>query len=170
MSSDYPRRGQLEIFGLVIIVILLTLGLLFAVIVLTQQPEPEAQRVKESIQAANFLNTMMSTTAVDCGKRSVRELLQDCAVSGEEWTGAARCANGRNTCEQLEFMTRHMLQETLGTWGQHYRFFINGTAAAEKITIQSGTCTGEREGSTRPEKVRGGLDVMVTLHICQQNS
>ena len=63
-------RSQMEIFGLVIIVILIAIALLFAIVVLTKPPESGVVQVKESVMAANFLNTVMSTSAVGCGSRS----------------------------------------------------------------------------------------------------
>ena len=163
----YNKRSQTEIFGLVVIVILLAIGLLFAVMILTKTPTRETQRVKESVQAANFLNTMMGTTSTNCAKRSARELLQNCALATKEWIGAALCEGGLNTCELLQIMTSQMLNQTLGKWGKNYRFYINGTEAVEQIKIEAGPCEGEREGSTRQEKIRSGLDVELTLHICQ---
>jgi len=160
-------RGQVEIFGLVIIVILLAIGLLFTIVILTKTPTREVARVKESVQAANFLNTMMGTTSTSCNKRSVRELLQNCATASQEWVGAALCEDGHNTCELADIMVTSMLQETLGKWGKNYRFNITGTDAVEEIKIEHGPCTGEKEGSSRPEKVRAGLDIVLTLHICQ---
>jgi len=162
------RKGQTEIFGLVIIVILLAIGLLFAVVILTKTPTREVARVKESVQAANFLNTMMSTTSYNCGKRNVRELLQNCALASEDWSGAAVCEDGTtNTCELTDEMMKKMLDQTLKKWGKSYKFFINGTGAVEKIHAESGPCTGEREASTRPEKIRTGLDISLTLQLCQ---
>lgn len=161
------NKGQTEIFGLVIIVILLAIGLLFAVVILTKTPTTEVARVKESVQAANFLNTMMGMTSVNCGKSSVRELLQNCAVATKDGAGARRCEDGRNTCEKADDMITQMLQQTLGKWGKNYRFYMNGTEAVEEIHIEHGPCEGEREGSTRPEKIRSGMDITLTLYICQ---
>ena len=160
-------KGQMEIFGLVIIVILLAIGLLFAVIILTKTETREVARVKESVQAANFLNTMMGTTSQECAKRTVRELLQNCAVNTYE--DATRCEEqtGKNTCQMAEYMIAQMLSETLGKWGKQYTFYINGTESVEQIQINTTACKGERQGSSRPEKIRPGLDVTVTLHICQ---
>jgi len=161
--SKFNNKGQTEIFGLVIIVILLAIGLLFAIVILTKTPTKEIQRVKESVQAANFLNTIMSTTS-PCAKKSVRQLLQDCALANEDWTGATYCGE-KNTCQIAEDMITVMLSQTLGKWGKQYYFYIEGTPAIEKIKIGN-ECKGEREGSTRPEKVNTGLDIQVTLHIC----
>ncbi|MBW2970036.1 hypothetical protein KY319_02840 [Candidatus Woesearchaeota archaeon] len=157
------RRGQMEIFGLVIIVILLAIGLLFAIVMLTKTPTGEVERVKQSVQAANFLNTMLGTTT-DCADRTVRELIQDCAVSN--YGQGAKC-NGKDTCETAHETITKMLSKTLGEWGRQYKFYINGTPSVEKLEIQTGKCTGEREGSSRPEKIRPGMDVTVTLHICR---
>ncbi|MCX6708081.1 MAG: hypothetical protein NTW67_00325 [Candidatus Woesearchaeota archaeon] len=158
-------KAQMEIFGLVIIVILLAIGLLFAIVILTKTPTREVERVKESVQAANFLNTILGTTST-CGKRTVRELIQNCAVASKDWVGAAPC-DGANTCSLAENMIKNMLNQTLGKWGKDYKFYMNGTEAVEQIVIGTDNpCKGEREGSTRPEKIRTGLDITVTLHIC----
>ncbi|HLF54894.1 MAG TPA: hypothetical protein VI612_04185 [Candidatus Nanoarchaeia archaeon] len=160
-------RAQMEIFGLVIIVILLAIGLLFAIVILTKTPVSDVQRVKESVMASNFLNTMMGTTSQGCNKRSVRELLQDCAVAAEDWSNAFVCDNGLNTCQLAKDMISNMLNQTLNVWGKDYSFFIKGTDAVDKIKLEYGDCSGEREGASRPEKVRSGLDIVVTLHLCQ---
>jgi hypothetical protein len=162
-------KAQMEIFGLVIIVILLAIGLLFAIVILTKTPTREVERVKESVQAANFLNTILGTTST-CGKRTVRELIQNCAVaswSNGIWVGAAPC-DETDTCTVAKTMIKNMLNQTLGKWGKDYKFYMNGTEAVEQIVIGTDNpCQGEREGSTRPEKIRTGLDITVTLHICR---
>jgi len=170
------RQGQIEIFGLVIIVILVSLGLLFALVVLSRPKGKEVARVKESLLASNFLSTMLSTTT-DCGGRTMRELLQDCAVTDENWIGAYTCPPPtlENTCQRFISIAKEMLENTFEEWNKDYVFYINGTRAVEnpEFFINSPglglgeQCPGEREGKTRTEKIRPGLDVYVTLHICQ---
>ncbi|MBI4146504.1 hypothetical protein HY489_04155 [Candidatus Woesearchaeota archaeon] len=163
-------RGQMEIFGLVVIVILVALGLLFAVVVLTKKPAQQSQRVKESIQAANFLNTLLGTTVENCNRRTMRELVQDCAlasVGSGEWLGDSLCEDGVSTCKKLNSTTALLLDATLGEWGKRYNFFMAGSDAIELVQIRNGDCKGEREGSTRPEIVRPGFSINVTLHICR---
>jgi hypothetical protein len=161
-------KAQVEIFGLVIIVILLSLGLLFAVVVLTRPPAVEEARVKESVLAANFLNTMLGTTTY-CQGRTVRDLLQNCALAPEDWTGALFCEDvGMNVCEYANETIRLMLERTLGTWGKDYTFFVNNSPAVGRIKIWP-PCVGEREGSSRPEKVRPGFDIILNLQLCQES-
>ncbi len=159
------KRAQLEIFGLVLIVILITIGLLFAIFIMTKPKSSEIQRVKESTMAANFLNTVLGTTASGCGKKTVRDLLKDCA-SVQDWNDSPACSNNLNSCEFAQSIIHTMLQNTLGTWGKTYNFFIKGSSSVEKLSISNGPCTGEREGFSRPEKVRGS-DIIISLWICR---
>lgn len=155
-------RSQMEIFGLMIIVIMVAIGLLFAIVVLSKPPGSVVQ-VKESVMAANFVNTVLSTSAIGCGKRSVRDLLQDCAVSG---SNALVCENGMDSCEFAEEIISHALSSTLSRWGKDYEFLIDGPGRVDAIDIVSAPCTGEVEAASRPEKVRGLIDMTVTLRIC----
>lgn len=156
----------MEIFGLVIIVILVAVGLVFALFVLTKPKSSEVQRVKESVLAANFLNTVLQTSAVGCGKRSVRDLLHSCALV-QEWGDSLQCENGKNACEFARDIISVALDNSVKEWGKDYEFFIEGSPSVERIRFSSGDCSGEREGFTRPEKVRPGFDISVTLWICR---
>lgn len=162
-------RGQMEIFGLVMIVILVSLGLLFAVVVLTKAPSQQVTKLKESLQAANVLHAAMGTTAQGCGGRTVRELVQDCSLAsvvGGRVIGASTCADGQNTCQKADSIITQLLERSLGDWGKTYEFFIVGTDTASTINSSNGVCSGVREGTIRPEKVRPGLDVNLTLYVC----
>lgn len=163
-------KGQMEIFGLVIIVILVSLGLLFAVVILTKTPVQQVQQLKESVQASNLLHAAMGTTIPDCGKRTLREAVQDCAlasVSGTTVVGASNCA-GVSTCEKADQVFKIMFEDTIQMWGRDYEFFISGTETVERIHSNEGACppTEVREGTVRTEKVRTGLDINLTLYLC----
>ncbi len=163
------KKAQLEIFGLVMIVVLVALGLLFLIVMMSKAPDNEEQRVKESIQAANFLNTAFSVTLPECNGRSMRQLLQDCAMAGfqnGQFVGAGVCSDGVNTCEKLRSSLDVFLQRTFGRWGADYVLFMNNSASVEQIVLRKGSCLGEREGSSRPEIVRSDFHVIVTLHLC----
>ena len=154
-------KSQMEIFGLLIIVILIALGLLFAVYYLYTKPDSKAvQRGKESLLAANFLNTLLGTTT-DCREKTVRDLLQDCARTG----GALNC-DGPTTCQKAQEVIGRIMSNTLDSWSTNYRFFMNGTQEVEAIAFSHGECTGELESKTHALPV-GGFDVTLTLDICR---
>ena len=85
------KKSQMEIMGLAIVVVLLILGLLFALrFVLFKTPQTYRKEYTETQLAANMLNTLLNTNT-ECNYISVSELLSDaskdnpsitCSVSG----------------------------------------------------------------------------------------
>lgn len=153
-------KGQMEIFGLVLVVILIGLGLLFAVFMMST---PSETPVKESIVASNFLNTMMSTSAVGCGKNTVRDLLRDCALSGPN---AFVCENGKSSCVFASEIIESVLDGSLSVWGKNYEIVFEGSDFIADLSFKSGECFGEVEAASRPEKLTSTLDYKITLLIC----
>ncbi len=155
------RRAQMEIMGLAIIIILVSLGLLFAVQWMLKAPKEGVQRAKESVLAANFLNTMLGTTT-DCSQRTVRELLQDCALTG----GVTQCA-GQSSCAYVQQVMGAMFERTFGQWGTKYHFSMSGAAPIEQLSFDTRPCSGEREQKSHPLPVRPGFEITLTLEICR---
>ena len=155
------RKSQMEIMGLVIIVILIGLGLLFAVqIVLKPQKADQTQRIKESTLAAQFLNTLLSTTT-SCQKRSVKELLQDCALAR-----TVTCETGETSCTYAKKTIKPILDTTLREWRKSYLFSIKGSSEVEKLIFSEGTCIKNKEVKTHPVPVKPGFDIVLKLEIC----
>ena len=154
------KKSQMEIMGLVVIIILIAIGMLFAVQFLLKNPagKPEAA-VKESIVAANFLNSMLSTTT-DCYGRTVRDLLQDCALT----SGATDCS-GINSCDYVSSQIEILLDRTISRWNKDYYFSISGAYDVEQIKFGS-PCPGEKEAKVHPVPVRPGFEIKLALEIC----
>lgn len=154
-------KSQMEIMGLVIIVILVGLALLFAVqFVLTKPKTDPTQQIKESTLAAHFLNTLLSTTT-HCQKRSIRELLQDCALARD-----VACSVGTNSCTYAYDSIKIVLDTTLLEWHKSYLFSIKGSPEVEKITFSNGNCPKEKEVKTHPVPVKPGFDIVLKLELC----
>ncbi len=56
------RRGQMEIMGLTVIVILVILGMLFGMKVMSKPPIDLEQEFKAKAMSVNYLNVMLGTT------------------------------------------------------------------------------------------------------------
>jgi len=160
------RKAQTEIFGLVIIVILLALGLLFTVLVLTNQ-QPTIS-TKESIQARTYLSTLLGTTVMECSKQSVRQLLENCmdsSYSGGQYVGASSCLDGVSTCEKAKTIITNTLTNTFGSWGYTYEFSIPDNDVLKTLNASNGQCPSERErGSWKI--VKTGRSATLTLDLC----
>ena len=155
------KKAQMEIMGLAIIVILVSLGLLFAVQFMLKAPPKQVQSAKESVLAANFLNTMLGTTT-DCNKRTVRELLQDCALTG----GITVCPDGVHSCEEARAIMTTLFDSTFKEWNMKYHFAMTGSTTVEGITFGT-ACTGEREQKIHPLPGRPGFEISLALEICR---
>ena len=154
------KRGQMEIMGLVIIVILVAIGMLFAIQFLMKKPvSRETAAVKESALAANFLNAMLSTST-DCFDRNMRELLQDCALTG----GSTNCF-GRSSCDYVSEQIGILLNATLARWNKDYYFSISGAPDVEKISFGKDCEYCEREAKIHPVPVRPGFEIQLRLEI-----
>jgi hypothetical protein len=159
-------RAQMEIMGLAIIVILVSLGLLFAVRWMLKAPSAEPQRAEESVLAANFLSTMLGTTT-ECNKRTVRDLLSDCALT----QGATKCktqSGEQYSCDYAKGIIETMLAETFDKWKLDYYFSMSGSAPQIEDKFKFGSaCTGAREKKEFPLVVTTGFEIKLSLEICR---
>ncbi len=154
-------RAQMEIMGLAIIIILVSLGLLFAVRWMLKAPSAEPQRAEESVLAANFLSTLLGTTT-ECNKRSVRDLLQDCALT----QGATKC-EGQSSCDYARNIIKTLLSETFDKWKLDYYFSMSGNMPQIADIKFGSPCPGAREKKGYPLVVTSGFDITISLEICR---
>lgn len=117
------------------------------------------QPAKEGALAANFLNSVLGVTT-GCYDRNIKELLQDCALSG-----VLQCPGDVNACLYSKQELQKMLDSSLGIWKKFYLFTVKGMP--DELSIGS-VCSGAKEYKQHPVVVRPGYDIMVTLEICGQ--
>lgn len=173
------RRAQFEIMGLAVIVILVTLGMLFALSTLSE-PDTNLQQIFEQKRlATDFLKASLDTqtSPSQCAKATLRELYQDCAT-----TRTIKCIkdNGAevNSCIFLKETYAMLFQNTLERYRQRYLFKVEGACVGESAQQLCGItqgnigtpgapqpCPGEREIATQPLPTRQGT-ITLTLEIC----
>lgn len=154
------NKSQMEIMGLAIIMILIGLGLLFAVQFVLKPSADVAGHVKESTLAANFLNSLLGTST-PCHQRNIKELLQDCALTG----GLIECPDG-SSCEYAGRQIRQILDDTLVIWRKDYKFNISGSPEVKAISFSRGKCSGDKEAKEHPVPVKAGFNIVLKLEIC----
>jgi len=155
------NKAQMEIMGLAVIILLIGIGLLFALQYGLKKPTT-IQKTKESILAANLLTTMLNTHT-ECHKRLIKELLQDCVLGRP-----IDCPE--KPCDFAKEKIKFMLDNSLKKWNKRYDFSIEG-ADATKSMAQSSTqrgraCAGERESKTHLLTITPGFDISLKLDIC----
>ena len=153
------KKGQMEIMGLVVIVILLSLAMLFVLqFVLLKEPSQTKKTYTHSQLSANTLNALLKTTT-SCRGQDVTQLLQDCASYRPD--GLIQCETGQRSCSYVKDTILVILNGTLDYWNKDYLL----TADLAELEFSQGSCLGERQSRIYPIPVEG--DIMnIRLDIC----
>lgn len=124
------KKAQMEMIGLVIIVILITLGMLFLAIFSFKDDQQKKFFTRKGL-AYSTMSTVMKTTIVrdDCSRFFAGDLvlplqsklLEDCALYKQSGIEEYSC-NGKNSCEFVRDEISKMLESTLGKWNKKYSF------------------------------------------------
>jgi len=168
------KKAQMEMIGLVVIVILITLGMLFlAQFALKEKPDKKVFTRKGL--AYSSMSAVLKTT-VECGGpvQIGEKLIEACAVSkGTAGQSQLSCLAGRDSCRFVEEIIKELLKSTLGAWGKRYEFtsklLIPNQADPEplfSVSEKGGCQLRERDTSGLfPIKTDEGL-VENMLYIC----
>ena len=174
------KRAQMEIMGLVVIVILLTLGMIFMV-TFALRAEPTGRTFTPERLAYSTMGALMKMTVDEpnCVEEVARgafpeiekDLFEDCAINKD--TMSLYTCRGRHSCDFLSEFLPEMLERTLGNWNQKYEFHselvpLLGEKPIEIIPPikKNGGCTGKRSSSDRfPLQTDSGV-VYSWLYVC----
>ncbi|MBI4153359.1 hypothetical protein HY497_02450 [Candidatus Woesearchaeota archaeon] len=156
------HRGQLEIMGLAVIVVLISLGFFLIVqFMITSSGEPANDQFARQTLAQNTINAMMLTTTT-CHNLDLTKLIQDCASVQD-----VRC-NGLTSCAFVEDVADELLSKTLKAWGNDYEFTIVSGDRQLFNPITNYGCPNDRDAGNAfiPSKDIGGDRIFVRLLVC----
>lgn len=178
------RKAQVEMVGLVIIVILITLGMLFGV-QFALNDSPQKKIFTRKGLSYSTMSAVMKTTVYEDGCQGQfnklftpqvgKDILEDCARYHNDLNGFSlyNCRN-KHSCLFLQEFIDELLNETLGHWNKRYEFksVLIQAQADEPIILfdpitNKGGCKGrERDGSGLfPIHTQSGL-VQSELYLC----
>ena len=127
------KRGQMEMIGLVFIVLLITIGMLFFVRFSLDESESKKVYTRSGL-ATSTMSAIMKTT-IDGNYYYCRppflvssphltlgtDLLQDCAKWFPNSISDYKCGN-KHSCVFLNETITTLLNDTLGQWGKNYEY------------------------------------------------
>lgn len=126
------KKAQMELIGLVIIVILITLGMLFmAQFALKSDPHKKIF-TRKGLAYSTMSGIMKTTIEESCGTnfrgnfypQLGKVILEDCAEYHDTAAGGTslyRC-EGKHSCDFLREKISSLLADTLGQWNKNYLF------------------------------------------------
>jgi hypothetical protein len=111
------KRAQMEMMGLVVIVILLTLGMFFMVSFGLNDDKSEQKFTRKGLATSTMGAIMKATTGPDeqCGLIEFEnDLLEDCAINfGSPDYAFQHSCSGMNSCDFMNFTIYKILNSTL---------------------------------------------------------
>jgi len=155
------KKSQAEIVGLVIIVLLITIGILFFVkFVVLKEPSDTKNTFINSELANNMLDVLLRTTT-DCKESSVSDLFQDCA------TFKKIGCDGLDSCEKVNETIELILTRSLDKWSKQYEFRAYKSNDKEHPISSYGKCAtnADRESKTYPIPTDWGT-LFIKMDIC----
>jgi len=167
------RRGQMEIMGLAIIVILVSVSMLFAIsFIVLKRPADYKTEFTQTELASNILSTLLETTIPTCSDLSMKDLFKDCAIdpfNPQVLCNDADCdinySHQCNSCEFINYTTKVILSDTLGEWNTGYGF--NARTSTDTL-VSEGYCPGVKKHKIYPIPIDpSGTNILdVTLDVC----
>lgn len=166
------KRGQTEIMGLAVIVLLISIGLLFVFRFMNSETKSQLkQEFVDTKLASNMLSVILRTT-LDCKQIEVKNLYQDCAegISHIDYCGSSDpCLTANNVVSEI-------FEKTLERWNKAYRFTVKiGSGPSPEITTMTHLdCTPDNigikfnklESETYPIPTDSGT-LLIKLDICR---
>lgn len=160
------NRGQMEIMGLAIIVVLITLGVLFAITTLGgEEAQPEKEFEQQNL-AAGFLNTFLGTNT-ECVNATIRDLIRDCAQRGSLKCSPESDPKGKDrelgSCLFVNEIAQVIFNRTLDVRRSKYYLTARGPYMEN---IKTGApCRGEQVFKQQHIPTKSGT-VTLELRIC----
>ncbi len=157
------RKGQMEIIGLAIVIVIILIGIVIAVRFLDFKKSDSTRAGFVSAElASNTINTFLETTAIECSKAKMSELIQDCAQGTERI-----CSDGKGACEFVRSAADEIFTKTFKKWKTKYKFLVYVNPDLPFINLES-ECNEQQEKVSETFFVPViAATVSVKLDICK---
>lgn len=127
LKATPGRSAQMELIGLVVIVILITLGMLFLAKFALNTKSKNTLLLRKGLASSSV--TALLKTTVDkgiCAEGAVpqlKEVLEDCARNyPPELSRSVLSCDNKHSCDFFRDTAQQLLDSTLGSWRKKYEF------------------------------------------------
>ena len=137
LKNDVQRRSQMEIMGIVIIIILFSVGLLFAIqYVILKKPSDVKKSFLQAELSSNSLNAMLKTNIPECNNADMAALFKVCGqynppnptepeIDCDNDGSKVSSGDLYDSCFILNQTITTILNNTLNVWRVPYVFSAN---------------------------------------------
>lgn len=154
------KKSQMEIMGLAVVVVLIVLGLLFAVKFILFKPEESVRKDYTNTQlSANILNTILNTNT-PCNGISIEDLLKDASKSSPNIICSAMSSE-----VYLENEINKLLVNTL-TMGLNKEYYFRASVPG-KVVVQLGQEFSNKERDRKTQFLptdAGIMEIIIDIY------
>lgn len=163
-SGNNRKKAQMEIFGLAIIVVLLSFGMIIMISYSSSGVPTEVKEMNEE-QAYKFINTLLHSTS-ECNEMTVQELIIDVAENAPFGSVICMYGMGKPGSEYLNDTLVYVLDNTLDRWKNgRYQFIVYLNENVPLYFFGVNSCK-QRTGKEYPIPMKSGTPVYVRLNFC----
>jgi hypothetical protein len=162
-TGGISRRAQVEIVGLMIIVVIITLILLFSLYYVTKPRTQFKQAYDAKDMAANMVGALLSTHSNCTSDTTFDKILMDCARYPDNG-GSQKlvCDNGMRSCEFAHDKLGYIFSQTLDKWKMPYEFRVEvPPRTIDVLSFKSQGLDEQAPGSVTPYMQPLRLDTTV---------
>ena len=172
MLTTTAKKSQMEIVGLVIIVILISIALLFFLSFSLTRTPAEKRAYTSAQLTSNMINTIAKTTT-NCSGSTISRLYVECADMNPVDCNRDGFKES-DPCEIANRTISEFFEQTLIEWQKRFRFrvFIPSTEAGEEDTVfyimehEFSLCTGDIDSEQYYLPTGYGL-LYMQINICE---
>lgn len=158
----------MEIMGLMIVVILLIIGVLFAVKFVVLKKPPETRQTYARTQLASNLGmALLESSTAQCRGTAVKDLLMDCA----SWPGGTITCEDEarsSSCKYVNDTMFFVLEETLVQWKTKFEVKAWTQPGQYIVKFNNGGCHDNKPGESESFFLPTDAGLMtLKIYICE---
>lgn len=153
-------KAQMELMGMAFVVLLVSIGIIFAVrfVILSPSQSIVSEYIKNQLPN-RWASAAFHTNLPACHGATLQTVIQDCAEN-QNGVGLIDCS-GYSSCVYANATMEVMLQETLVKWNIRHKLVVS---TPQGNLFNKGECFGDQKASRFP--IPGRQNSYLNLYIC----
>ena len=125
------KRGQVEIMGIALVVILITIGIVFVAKYSAKEPKKTQEEFQRRELPKTIITSLVEVRST-CNNEKMSDVMQDCALAKQ-----FSCDGFADSCVYLQTTLKTILDDMLGRFKYDYQLQLSAEGQGNLVTAQS---------------------------------
>ena len=165
------KNAQMEVMGLVVIVMIVTVALLFVLFFMTKDKgDNTAKSFDSDLHSYNTISAILQANT-PCRDLKISDILQECASFDQPMPIDCVPLGNEGHCEYAQDQIFLALNKSLDYINEEYKFYVYTESEPNNYKVDIGSdnaeaaCAKSKSSATQPVRYSGG-NLFVALDIC----